>query len=186
VATGLPLKLWTVDEYEEMIEMGILDEDDRVELIRGEIVEMTPIGMRHAGCVTSVQRIFDRLPEDLASAWVQNQVRLPNGSMPQPDITLLRGPVGPYKKRRPVAEDVIVAVEVSDSSLRSDRSVKLPLYSEVGIPEAWIVNLEEDVIEVCSEPAGGVYQKMWVAGKESSIPLPGGLPGTVSVDDVLG
>jgi Uma2 family endonuclease len=186
MATGLPLKLWTIDEYEEMIARGILGEDDRVELIRGEIVEMTPIGMRHAGCVTSVQRIFDRLPEDLASAWVQNPVRLPNGSMPQPDITLLKGPVGPYKKRRPIAEDVIVAVEVSDSSLRSDRSVKLPIYAEAGILEAWIVNLEDDVIEVYSEPSYGMYQKVLVAGKGSAIPLPAGLLGVISVDEVLG
>src|SRR5690348_10749636 len=105
MATRLERKLWTIEEYELMIERGILNEDERLELIRGEVVEMTPIGMRHAGCVTRIQRIFDRLPEDLATAWVQNPVLLPDDSMPQPDVTLLRGPVDPYTRRRPTTED---------------------------------------------------------------------------------
>jgi Uma2 family endonuclease len=142
--------------------------------------------MRHAGCVTRLQRIFDRLPEAVATAWVQNPILLPDNSMPQPDIALLRGPVDPYTERRPTAADTMLVVEVSDTSLRTHRTIKLPLYAEAGIPEAWIVNLEEDVIEVYWEPAAGEYQKSRVARKGSSVPLPGGLPGVVNVDDVLG
>src|SRR5690349_6497388 len=106
--------------------------------------------------------------------------------MPQPDDELLLGPIEPYTRRRPTARDTTLAVEVSDTTLRSDRSIKISLYAEAGIPEAWIVNLEEDVIEVYSEPADGVYQKKLVARKGSSVPLPGGLAGLVSVDEVLG
>jgi Uma2 family endonuclease len=183
--TGLARKLWTIDEYERMIEEGILDKDDRVELIKGEVVEMTPIGVRHAACVTNLEALFYKLPESLVTVRGQNPIQLPDDSEPQPDVVLLKGHRSLYARRRPTADDVILLVEVSDSTLRIGRNVKLPLFANAGIPEVWIVNLEEDVIEVYSEPTDNVYQKVWVAGKGSSVPLPGGLVGAVSVDEVL-
>jgi Uma2 family endonuclease len=186
MATGLARKLWRIEDYELMIERGILDEDDRVELIRGEIVEMTPIGFRHVNCVINLDALLHRLPEKDVTVSIQNPIQLPNDSVPQPDVALLNGHRSRYTGRRVTSEDALLVVEVSDATLKIDRGIKLPLYAQAGVPEAWIVNLEDDVIEVYSEPVDGVYQKTWVARKGSSIPLPAGLPGVVSVDEVLG
>jgi Uma2 family endonuclease len=177
MATGLPLKLWTIDDYEEMIERGILDADDRVELIRGEIVEMTPIGMRHAACVVRLEELLHELSARRVLVSVQNPIRLHNNSEPQPDVALLARRTDFYARQRPSADDVLLLIEVADTTLVSDRTIKLPLYAEAGIPEAWIVNLEEEVIEVYSEPAGGEYKRVRVARKGDRVSLPGGLEG---------
>lgn len=186
MATGLPLKVWTVEEYEGMIEGGILRDDERVELIRGEIVKMTPIGVRHAACVARLEELFhERLGRRVVVS-VQNPIRLLNDSEPQPDIAILKRRSDFYVEHRPGAADILLAVEVADSTLASDRAIKLPLYAKAGIPETWIVNLEEDVIEVYSQPEDGEYRVSRVARKGDSVPLPGGFEGVVSVDEVLG
>ena len=185
MAISLPRKLWTVDEYELMIEKGILDEDDNVELIKGEIVEMAPIGLRHAGCVTALQTLFHDLVGEMATVSVQNPVQLPDDSEPQPDIALLKGGWRSFMHKRPTASDVLLLVEVSDSTLAADRGVKLPLYAEAGIREVWIVNLDNDVIEAYSQPSGGKYTTAALMGRGQSLALPAGLPGQISVDEVL-
>src|SRR5437588_1580611 len=114
MAVGLIRKLWTVAEYEEMIEKGILDKYDRVELIRGEIVEMAPIGVRHASCVNDLNALFGRLLDETVIVSVQNPIVLPNDSEPQPDIALLKGHRSLYRRKRPTAEDVLLLVEVAD------------------------------------------------------------------------
>ena len=186
MATGLARKLWTIEEYELMIERGILDEDDRVELIRGEIVEMTPIGVRHAACVIRIEELFHTTLGRSVIVSVQNPIRLPNDSEPQPDIVLLKRRSDFYANQRPGADAILLLIEVADTTLSSDRDVKMPIYAEAGIPEAWIVNLDEDVVEVYADPVSGLYQKKQVARRGSSIPLPGGLPGAVGVDEILG
>jgi Uma2 family endonuclease len=186
MATGLPLKLWTVDEYEEMIERGILRDDDRVELIRGEIIQMTPIGPKHASCVRRLDDLFHDLLAKSVYISVQSPVRLPDNSEPQPDVALLRRAEGNYEQRHPAAEDIYLLIEVSDTTYNADHDVKIPLYAEAGVLEAWIVNLEGDTIEVYSELVGGVYRKAWVAIRGDILPLPDGLAGAVSVDEVLG
>ena len=186
MATGLPLKLWTVDEYEEMIERGILRDDDRVELIRGEIVQMTLIGPRHASCVRRLDDLFHDLLGKSVFVSTQSPVRLPDNSEPQPDVALLRRAERAYEQQHPVVADIYLLIEVSDTTYDSDREVKLPVYAEAGVPETWIVNLEEDVIEVYSELAGGLYQKSRVAARGDTLPLLGGLVGVVGVDEVLG
>lgn len=188
MAASLPRKLWTVGEYEQLVEKGVLDEDDRVELIRGEIVEMAPVGTRHISCVINLQALFHRLSPDIVTVSVQNPVRLPNDSEPQPDVALLKGPRSRYKEHRPSSEDVLLLVEVSDSTLGSDRYVKAPLYAEAGIPEVWVVNLDKGVIEVFSQPAGGRYKRTSTVGRGETlaIALPGGLAESISVDEVLG
>ncbi len=187
MAVSLALKLWTVKEYEQMIEKGILDEDDRVELIRGEIVEMAAIGVRHAACVNNLNTLFhELLDSETVTVSVQNPVLLLRDSEPEPDVALFRGHRSLYKNRRPIAEDVLLLVEVADSTLATDRRVKVPLYAEAGIPDAWLVNVDKDVIEVYSEPADGKYQKMALARRGETLAFPGGLPGAISVDQVLG
>jgi hypothetical protein len=181
---GLPRKVWTIDEYERMIEAGILTKDIHVELIRGDIVEKAYISPRHANCVNRLSSIFHSLLGRTAIIWNQNAVVM-LGSEPEPDIVLLKYRDDYYGDRRPVVADVFLVGEVADITLATDRNIKMPLYAEAGMSEAWIVNLEEDVIEVYSEPADGAYQKKRVARKGSSVPLPGGLTGVLSVDEEL-
>lgn len=186
MAVDLAHKLWTIDEYEQMIELGILDKDDRVELIRGEVVDMAPIGLRHAACVVALEELFHELLGKTVTISVQNPVRLPDNSQPQPDVAILKSPRQRYTRRRPTVEDILLLVEVSDSTLGTDRSVKIPLYAEAGIPEVWIVNLDKDVIEVYSQPTGKRYERTNTAGRGETLALPGGLAGSISVDEVLG
>lgn len=186
MAISLPRKLWTVDEYERLIEEGTLTKYDRVELIKGEIVDMAPIGLRHISCVINLDDLFHELLGRTVTVSVQNSVRLPDDSEPQPDVALLKGHRSLYKQHRPSAEDVLLLVEVADSTLATDRSVKVPLYAEAGIPEVWVVNLDEDAIEIYSEPVGGRYIRTSVVGRGEMLALPGDLEGSVSMNEVLG
>ena len=167
-----------------MIERGVLNKDDHVELIRGEIVQKDPKTHRHAWCVTNLSYLSRNLLDQEVIIWNQNAV-IVGESEPEPDIVLLKYSERFYSDRRPVVSDVLLIGEVADITLAADREVKIPLYAAAGIPEAWIVNLEDDVIEVYSAPANGAYQKTWIAGKGSTVSLPAGLPGVVSVDEVL-
>lgn len=150
-------RLFTVGDYYRMAEIGILSADDRVELIAGEVVEMSPIGSRHAACVN---RLLHRLAAALgaqAILSVQNPVRLDDFSEPEPDVAVLRPREDFYAAAHPGPKDVFWLVEVSDSSLVFDRRVKLPLYAAHGIPEVWVVSLVEDLVEVLRKPSGKTY-----------------------------
>jgi Uma2 family endonuclease len=175
-----------VAEYHRMAAAGILHEDDRVELIEGELVEMAPIGSPHSGTVNSLTRLLVRAAGDRAVVSVQNPVRLGDHSEPEPDFTLLRPRVDDYRLRTPVAADVLLLIEVADSSLRYDRTVKLPLYARHGIPEVWIVDVEHRSIEVHREPAGDGYATVSREGP-GAVLEPVLLPGVVvPAADVLG
>ncbi len=147
----------TVEDFHRLAESGILGEDDRVELIGGELIDMTPIGSRHAAAVDHlVEALILRL-QGSCQVHTQNPVRLGEDNEPQPDVAVLRRRDHGYASRLPAAEDVLLVVEVADSSLAFDRDVKLPLYARFGIPEAWLVDLEGGRIEVHSAPDGGEY-----------------------------
>ncbi len=148
---------FTVDEYHRMAEAGILSEDDRVELIDGEIVEMVPIGSRHAACVDRLNRIFSELLERRAIVRVQNPIRLGRHSEPQPDIALLRPRADFYASAHPGPADVLLVVEVADTSSDIDREVKLSLYARAGVLEAWLVDLSKEIIEVHRNPSPDKY-----------------------------
>lgn len=149
---------FTVAEYERMGQIGILSEDERVELVCGEIIEMSPIGERHAASVNVLDEIVrERLGRGVTVS-VQNPVLLNDFSEPQPDLLILKRRADFYRHAHPRPEDVLVVIEVSDSTLELDRTVKMPLYAGAGIPEAWLVNLPDERIEVYSDPVGGVYQ----------------------------
>ncbi|MDR7554009.1 MAG: Uma2 family endonuclease [Armatimonadota bacterium] len=149
---------FTVDEYERMALAGILSEDDRVELIEGEIVEMTPIGSRHADVVTRLTMLLARAVGDRALVSVQNPVRLDRYSEPQPDLTVLRP--GSYAARHPEPSDVLLLIEVADATGRYDRGVKLPLYARAGVPEVWIVDLQAHAVEQYRAPAPDGYREV--------------------------
>ena len=160
---GVVRHRFTVEEYRKMGEAGIFSEDDRVELIDGEVVEMAPIGWRHAQCVTRLTTLLARFASEQAltdrryEVSVQNPVALSRHREPQPDLALVEGlPPG----RLPGPAEIALAVEVADTSLTYDRERKLPLYAEAGIPEAWLVDLTDDTIEVYSEPGPRGYGRV--------------------------
>ncbi|HEX7185073.1 MAG TPA: Uma2 family endonuclease [Thermoanaerobaculia bacterium] len=153
-------RLFTRDEYYAMAEAGILKPADRVELIEGEIFRMTPIGKGHAGCVNHVNRLFTAPLADRAVVAVQNPVYLNNFSEPEPDIAVLRFRSDFYRGDHPTPDDVLLLIEVADSSLEHDRRRKIPLYARSGIPETWLVNLNDNVLEVYRAPSRDGYREV--------------------------
>lgn len=172
-----------VDEYHRMLEVGLLTENDRVELIEGEIVEMNPIGVAHMSAVTTLNRLLSAFAYgnglDIS---VQNPVRLDRGSEPEPDLALIAA--GP-RTELPSPADTSLVIEVSDTTLEYDRNVKLPLYAGAGIGEVWILDLPAKKVEVYSGPEGNTYRekRTFGAGDEVTSPTLEGLE--VSVDEVL-
>lgn len=162
-------RLFDVDEYYAMADAGILTEDDRVELLDGEIVAMTPIGITHASCVDRLNHLLVSRFGERAIVRVQNPVRLGRYTEPQPDFSLLKWRDDGYSTGHPGPEDVLLLIEVSDTSVNSDRAVKLPLYARAGIREVWIVNLPAQSVEVYSEPAGSEYAATRVVGKDADL-----------------
>lgn len=151
-------KRFTVEQYHQMIESRILTENDRVELIQGEILQMSPVGRRHAACV---DRLVELLVLQLASraiVRVQNPIQLNNNSEPQPDLALLRRRPDFYSQGHPSPVDILLIIEVSDSSADYDRQVKVPVYAQDGIREVWLVDLNAQIIEVYRESSGNEYQ----------------------------
>jgi Uma2 family endonuclease len=157
-ACEIARRRFTVDEYYRMAEVGILTEDDRVELLDGEIVEMSPIGDRHAWCVDELTEMLVPLLKGRARVRVQNPVHLDAYSEPQPDLALLRRRKGRAARKHPRPEDTLLVIDVGDSTVERDRLLKLPLYAQSGIPEAWIVDLPGDFIEIQRDPAPSGYR----------------------------
>ena len=148
---GVSPYLFSIDQYHQMIAAGILAEDERVQLLEGEIVRMTPIGPLHRYAVQACARTLAKL---LPSSWelmIQQPITLAN-SEPEPDLCVVRCEAARYLDRHPGAEDVALVIEVADSTLPLDRNCKLPIYARAGIPEYWIVNLGQQCIEVYREP----------------------------------
>jgi Uma2 family endonuclease len=177
---------FTADEYERMGAVGLLGEDDRVELIEGEIVEMTPIGSRHAACVARLGSLFSAAVGDGAIVWVQNPVRLGARSEPQPDLALLLPRPDFYAGGHPRPSDILLVVEVSDTTATWDRDVKAPLYGTAGIPETWVVDVTEGHVHVFSGPSPEGYADVRRAepGDTITTTVLDGL--TVGVSDILG
>jgi len=179
-------RLFTVEEYHRMAEVGILGEDDRVELIEGEIVEMTPIGSRHAAVVDRLNRLFSRRAGEHAIVRVQNPIRLGERSEPQPDVTLLRFREDFYSSGHPGPGDVLLVVEVAETSAEYDRRVKVPLYARFGIPEVWLVDLEGEAVEVYRDPSPEGYRRAEIFRRGSSL-SPSSFPDLeLSVEEIIG
>jgi Uma2 family endonuclease len=147
-----------VDDYYRMAETGILKHDERVELIDGEIIDMTPIGSAHAGKTNRLNRLVARAAADgLALVSVQSPLRLDAYNEPEPDLMLLRPRDDDYQASHPSAADVLLLVEISDSSLTYDRGAKLALYARAGVPEVWIVDIAGAAVEVYRQPKDDAY-----------------------------
>jgi Uma2 family endonuclease len=143
---------FNVKEYHRMAEVGVLLPDARVELLNGEIIDMSPIGPFHGSVVSDLIAAFSESSKGRWRLWSQSPVLLDKHSEPQPDIMLLKPAAHRYRESLPRPENVILLVEVSDSTLSIDREEKLPVYGRAGIAEVWIVNLNESTIEVYRDP----------------------------------
>ncbi len=186
MSVRLNRRRFNVRDYYRMAKAGILHEDDRVELIDGEIVEMAPIGHHHAGVVDRLTYVFIQAFRGVAQVRVQNPIRLDEWNEPQPDLTLLRPRADFYTSSHPTSEDILLVVEVADSSLQFDRRVKLPLYARRGIPEMWLVDLRRQTIDVHRDPAPDGYRTSTILRRGDRI-APVAFPDReMAVADLLG
>ena len=157
----------SVEEFHWMGRVGIIGAEERVELQEGEIYTMPPIGPSHSGSVNSTSETLRDRSDRRYFVSVQNPVQLDEHSEPIPDIALLRWRDDFYRFVHPTPADVFLVIEVADSTVKSDRSNKIPLYARAGIPEAWLVNIPGRRVEQHAEPVGGVYQvvRVWQRGE---------------------
>ena len=154
---------FSVKEYYRMAETGVLRPDARVELLNGEIIDMSPIGPFHGGVVSRLTRLFNKLSKNRWLVWPQNPLRLDDHSEPEPDVMLLKPAADDYVSQHPQPDDVFLLIEVADSTLDYDQTEKLPAYGRAGIAEVWIVNLNDLTVEVYREPHFTGYGRKTVA-----------------------
>jgi len=159
----------TVAEYHRMGEVGILGERDRVELIEGELVAMAPIGTYHIGTVIKLSHDLMQAVGDRALVSVQNSVRLDDLSEPEPDFALLKPRPDFYRDAHPTPTDILLLIEIADSSLNYDRAVKRMLYARHAIPELWIVDLTADEVEICRNPTPAGYAMTHRIGRNGTL-----------------
>lgn len=179
-------RLFTVDEYYRMGEAGILPADERNELIEGEIVLMSPIGDLHAAYLDRITELMFDHARPMGSVRVQSHIRLGKNSAPQPDLTLLKRRPDFYSRGGPRPGDVLLIVEVSDTTLNYDRKVKIPLYAQAGIPEVWIVNIPQARVEVYSGPRGKAYGNVSLLTQTDTLVSPTVPNLSLNVADILG
>lgn len=153
-------RAFTLEEYHRIGKTGILLPDDRVELINGEVLELAPIGRRHAACVDRLNQLFHERLRGRAIVRVQSPIALGPRSEPQPDVTLLRPRDDFYASHHPEVDDILLVIEVSESSLEYDREVKLPQYASAGVREVWLVDLAIGQVHVFRDPIGGQYRRV--------------------------
>ncbi len=182
--TKIPAKrLFTVQEYGHMIAAGVLTEDERLELIRGEIRTMSPVGSRHAACVNRLNLFLIRTFGESVVVAIQNPIRLTNESEPQPDVALLRPRKDFYANSLPMANDVLLVVEVSDSTLEYDRNEKMTLYAQANITQLWVIDLIHELIEQYSQPLHGRYGHVVTHQRGESITFE---QAAFAINDILG
>jgi Uma2 family endonuclease len=176
-------KRFTADEYQRMGQVGILS-DRRVELIAGEVLAMTPIGSRHNACVSSATHALVRAVGNDAIVLPQGSVRLDLYHEPQPDLALLRPRADFYAARLAGPQDILLIIEIADSSVEYDRELKASLYAEYQIPEYWLADLTANVVSRYSEPEGRAFRKVESYRRGESI-APALLPSCVIAVDAL-
>ncbi len=161
--------LLSVHDFHRMGEAGILAGDDRIELIDGGLIDMAPIGSAHAGMVIRLNQRLTRALAGRALVSSQNPVRLDERSEPQPDIAVLRNRRDFYQESHPGPSDVLLVIEIADSSLEYDRDVKAPLYARHGVPEVWLVDLQARNVSIYRQPEGGAYREALRPGDTEAV-----------------
>jgi len=178
---------FTAEEYQLMGKAGVFHPEARVELINGEIVVMSPIGLKHAVTINRLTRFLIKNLNDAGIVSVQNSFRIPDYSEPQPDIVILRPRDDFYANKFPLPEDVLLIIEVADSSLKYDRTTKLTLYAEHHILEYWIANLERDIVEIYRQPQNKSYLKQTLIDSAEITFAPIAFPEmTITLKDIYG
>jgi Uma2 family endonuclease len=162
-------RYFTVEEYHRMGEAGVFSEDDRVELIEGEILKMSPIGSRHAASVNRLHMQFTNLLSGRAIVSVQNPIVLNDFSEPEPDIAVLRRRDDFYAESHPTAADALLVIEIADTSVEYDHDIKLPAYARSAVPEVWIVDIPGETVAVHADLANGVYRAVSTHQRGDSI-----------------
>jgi Uma2 family endonuclease len=179
-----PVFRLSVDAYHRMIDAGVFDADDRVELIDGELRAMPPIKSDHAGKNKRLNRLLTLGAGDDALVAVQDPLTLQPRSEPEPDLMLLRPREDFYEGANPTPADTLLVIEIGDSSLRYDREVKVPLYAAHGVPEVWLVDLPHRRLEIYREPGPDGYRLM-LRPDASEVITPALLPGLrIAVADI--
>jgi Uma2 family endonuclease len=168
--------LLTVDEYYRMAEVGLLPPKARVELIEGEIIDMAPIGTRHGSVVKRLNHLLTSALGDSVIVAVQDSLRLSKRSEPQPDVMVLKPRADFYRHMHPSAEDVLLLIEVSDTTARYDRGIKLNLYARHGVCEVWIVDLDHGLMRTYRKPRGDTYTEVQETAQPGWL-TPQALPG---------
>lgn len=179
-------RLINIKEYHKMEEVGILNHLDKVELIKGEILHMSPIGSKHQGVINRITTLFVPLFSNKAIVQVQGPIQVDDLSEPVPDVMLLKSRKDFYTKKHALPKDVFLLIEVAASSLQYDRAVKLPIYANSKIKEYWIVNLEDEQIEIYRNPKNGIYKSNSIASLGDKISCSAFSKKTFSVKDILG
>lgn len=169
MAVPLRIRPFNVDEFHRMTEAGILSEDDRVELIDGGIVEMAPIGPRHASCVMRLTSLLTQQLGKKAVVSVQNPIQLGERSELYPDVAILAPRRHEYRAELPGPADILLLIEVADTSADADRSVKIPRYAQAGIVEVWLIDLNNDVVHVHSDPTPPGYRVTHIVRRGESL-----------------
>ncbi len=183
---AFPRRRFTVQQYERMVEAGVIQPDERVELLDGEVVEMPPINPPHASRVDRCNAHLGRALGPGVIIRVQSPLHLSELSMPEPDLTVLAHRDDYYASRHPTVADVLLLVEVGDTSARFDREVKLPLYAAASVGEVWLLDVGAGTISVFGDPAAGGYRATATA-RHGDLLRPSALPGTeLAAADLLG
>jgi len=147
----------TVDDYYKMGDAGIFTEKDRVELIEGEIIDMVPIGSNHAYTIDKMAYIIHKQIRNKTLLRIQNPLHLDQYNEPEPDLALVTKTN--YSSHHPGPEDTLLVIEIADSSLTYDLTIKTPLYAQHNIPEVWIIDLNEKMVHTFQQPSNGTYQQ---------------------------
>ena len=165
----IPRRLLTLDEYHTIGAAGVLKEDDRIELIEGEMIEMAPIRSRHLAKVTRLARLLSQCVGNQAIISVQNPIALPPHNEPQPDLALLTPRADDYEGKLPGADDTLLVIEVADTTLAYDRDAKMPIYARHGFAEAWLVDIQGRSLSILLEPGEKGYRRLLTPSRNETI-----------------
>ena len=169
--TSTKVRLWTVDEYHRLIETGILTTDEKVELVEGQIIQMSPQRPPHAATTQRTANYLSRLLRNQAYIRVQLPITLLPNSEPEPDIAVVRIDDREYFDHHPTADEMFLLVEVAKTTLKSDRIIKASTYAKAEIPEYWVLDVQERQVHVFREPVGEAYQQETILNEDATISM---------------
>jgi Uma2 family endonuclease len=181
----LPRKKFATEEYHQIITSGVLKEDYLIELIEGEIFEMSPVGFKHASCVKKINYLLAEKLGSKVIIGVQDPIKLNDNSEPQPDLVLLKPRDDFYATQHPTPEDIFLLIEVADSSIEYDRTFKIPIYAKNKVKEVWLVDLNQNLLEVYQNPQTNYYQNIKKLSPQDSLILSQPEEINISLDRIL-